>query len=82
MYSQTHFTDTCLIRKRTDCFVPGERKPGGRGERKPGGGGKESPGGLGGKKARTFSLNATHLIRSLSMTLSVTVLTEFDCTAR
>ena len=52
MYSQTHFTDTRLIRTRTDCFVPGERKPGreegknarGEGGKKaPGGGGKESP---------------------------------------
>ena len=66
MYSQTHFTDTRLIRTQTEIFVPGERKPGREG----------------GKKARTFSLNATHLIRSLSMTPSVSVLTEFDCTAR
>ena len=52
MYSQTHFTDTRLIRTRTDCFVPGERKPGGEegknargegGKKAPGGGGKESP---------------------------------------
>ena len=82
MYSQTHFTDTRLIRTRTDCFVPGERKPGGEEGKNARGEGERKPRGVGGKKARTFSLNATHLIRSLSMTPSVSVLTEFDCTAR
>ena len=44
MYSQTHFTDTRLIRTQTEIFVPGERKPGREGGKKaPGGGGKESP---------------------------------------
>ena len=32
-----------------------------------------------GKKAFTFSLNSTLLIRTLSMAPSVSVLTEFDC---
>ena len=32
-----------------------------------------------GKKALTFSLNSTRLIRTLSMAPSVSVLTGFDC---